>query len=79
MKRLFKRENFFDFKSRMYRELQNDMIDIISFLREQSNYLSLRTLLKIYERENHFAVFKSHRMYIEFKMNDIRTKIRYKL
>ena len=79
MRRLFKRENFSDFKSRMYRELQNDMIDIISFFRKQSNYFSLKTLLKIYEKKNHFAIFKSHRMYIEFKMNDIRTKARYKL
>ena len=78
MRRLFKRKNFSDLKSRMYRELQNDMIDMISLFREQSNYLSLRALLKIYEREDHFAVSKSHRMYIKFKMNDIRAKARYK-
>ena len=62
----------------MYRELQNDIIDIISFFREQFNYFNLRTLLKIYEKKNHFAIFKSHRMYIEFKINDIKTKARFK-
>ena len=79
MKRLFKRENFFDLKSRMNRELQNDMTDMISLLRKQSNYFNLKTLLKIYEKKNYFTVFKSHQMYIEFKMNDIRTKIIFKL
>ena len=79
MRRLFKRENFFDLKSRMYRELQDNMIDMISLFRKQSNYFNLKTLLKIYERKDYFAIFKSHRMYIKFKINDIKAKIRFKL
>ena len=78
MKRLFKRESFSDLKSRMYRELQDDMTDMVSLLREQSNYPSLRALLETYERKDHFAVSRSHRMYIESRMDDIRAKARFK-
>ena len=38
----------------------------------------LENVVENLRKKNHFAIFKNHRIYIKFKMNDIRTKIRFK-
>ena len=70
--KLLKKSKTFSIISTFLQKIRSNLINIVVFRKKYSNNLCLQTLLKIIEKKNHFAIFRSQHMYIEFKMIDIR-------
>ena len=71
--KLLKKSRTFSVISRLLQKIRSDLINIAIFRRRNTDNLCLQTLLKIIEKKNHIAIFKSQHLYIKFKMIDIRT------
>ena len=71
--KLLKKSRTSSIISTFLQKLRSNLINIVVLRWKHSDNFCLQTLLKICEKKNHFAVFKSQHMYIEFRMIDIRT------
>ena len=71
--KLFKKSKTSSIISRLLQKIRSNLINIAVLRRRNTNNFCLQTLLKIIEKKNYIAIFRSQHMYIEFRMIDIKT------